>query len=162
MTRLTVDHQFGSKVGLLEAVYDDLARRGRIAEELASAYQQPDPLMSLNAIVAAFVGFWSRERLVIRRLRSTAVLDPSFRGATDRDERRLAAMRNALHRLAAGRDFGVVNLDSCARVLSMLTSFEAFDPMAGPESELETILATLQGLVRAALDPAIRERGPGR
>ncbi|MGH8141708.1 MAG: TetR/AcrR family transcriptional regulator [Steroidobacteraceae bacterium] len=156
VTRLTVYHQFGSKVGLLEAVYDDLARRGRIAEQLGAAFQLPDPLAGLNAVVAAFISFWSSERLAIRRLRSMAVLDPSFKGATDRDERRLAAMRNALGRLAAARGQTLSDPDRCARVLAMLTSYESFDALAGAGRDVGRVLATIQGLVQAAVAMGLR------
>lgn len=156
VTRLTVYHQFGSKVGLLEAVYDDLARRGRIAERLAAAFQLPDPAAGLNAIVAAFVGFWNSQRLVIRRLRSMAVLDPSFRGATDRDERRFTAMRTALLRVAAARGRAIPDPDQCARVLAMLTSFESFDALAGAGEDVGRVVAAVQGLVEVAVETALR------
>jgi AcrR family transcriptional regulator len=149
VTRLTVYHQFGSKAGLLEAVYDDLAQRGRIAERLAAAFQLSDPLACLDAVVAGFVEFWNSERIVIRRLRSMAVLDPSFQGATDRDTRRLAAMANALHRLGA-RSASPDAVADCAGVLAMLTSFETFDALAGEEPDLPRIIERLRGLVRAA------------
>lgn len=156
VTRLTVYHQFGSKVGLLEAVYDDLARSGRIAERLAEAFQLPDPLAALDAVVAAFIGFWSSERLAIRRLRSMAVLDPSFKGVTDRDERRLIALRNALLRVAEAQGRAIADPDQCARVVAMLTSFESFDALAGAECDVDQVVATVQGLVKAAVDEALR------
>jgi AcrR family transcriptional regulator len=156
VTRLTVYHQFGSKVGLLEAVYDDLARRGCIAERLAAAFQMSDPLTVLNSVVAAFIGFWNSERLVLRRLRSMAVLDPSFRGATDRDERRLAAMRNVLARIAGARGRSLSDPDQSARVLAMLTSFESFDALAGAGHDVDHVVITVQGLVQAAVDKSLR------
>lgn len=156
VTRLTVYHQFGSKVGLLEAVYDDLARRGCIAERLAAAFQLPDPLAGLRAVVVAFIRFWNSERLVIRRLRSMAVLDPSFKGATDRDDRRLAAMRNALLRLAAARGRTLPDPDQCARVLSMLTSFESFDALAGAGADVDLVVTTVQGLVQSVMDMTLQ------
>jgi AcrR family transcriptional regulator len=156
VTRLTVYHQFGSKVGLLEAVYDDLARRGRIAERLAAAFQVPEPGACLNAVVAAFVEFWNSERVVIRRLRSMAVLDPSFKGATDRDTRRRAAMANALQRLRMNNPAAV---EECASVLTMLTSFEAFDALAadGNQPDLPALIARLQALARFVAEQALRE-----
>jgi AcrR family transcriptional regulator len=156
VTRLTVYHQFGSKVGLLEAVYDDLARRGHIAERLAAAFQLPEPLACLNTVVAAFMEFWNSERIVIRRLRSMAVLDPSFRGATDRDQRRQAAMANVLHRLEA-RNVSPDAVAECASMLAMLTSFEAFDALAGKgrQPDLPAITARVQALVRIAAEEAL-------
>ncbi|WP_404558819.1 TetR/AcrR family transcriptional regulator [Bradyrhizobium niftali] len=42
VTRLTVYNQFGSRRGLLEAVFDDIARRGRLGR-LDDAVDDPDP-----------------------------------------------------------------------------------------------------------------------
>ena len=42
VTRLTVYNQFGSRRGLLEAVFDDIARRGRLIR-LNDAMAEPDP-----------------------------------------------------------------------------------------------------------------------
>jgi AcrR family transcriptional regulator len=156
VTRLTVYNQFGSKVGLLEAVCDDIAQQSRIAERLAAAFQLTDPQEMLGAIVAAFLAFWSAERTVIRRLRSMAVLDPTFRGATSRDERRVTAMRVALLRLAAARGRSVEDPDRCVLILAMLTSFETFDALAGPGVEVARVTATVQRLVHDAVEAALR------
>jgi AcrR family transcriptional regulator len=42
VTRLTVYNQFGSRRGLLEAVFDDIARRGRL-HRLNDAMAESDP-----------------------------------------------------------------------------------------------------------------------
>ena len=43
VARMTIYNQFGSKAGLLEALFDDLAARGGM-EQLPSAFSRPDPL----------------------------------------------------------------------------------------------------------------------
>ena len=156
VSRLTVYNQFGSRVGLLEALYDDIAHRARIGEHLAAAFHSPDPQSTLNGAVAAFVEFWKGERTVIRRLRSMAVLDAAFKGATDRDERRVAAMRTALLRLTAARGRGLENPDECARVLAMLTSFETYDALAESGIDSARITLAVQELARAAVEAALR------
>lgn len=156
VSRLTVYNQFGSRVGLLEALYDDLALRARIAERLGAAFRLPDPQAMLNGVVAAFAAFWEGERTVIRRLRSMAVLDPTFKGATDRDERRVAAMRTALLRLTAAQERSLEDPDQCARVLAMLTSFETYDALAEAGIDTAWITSTVQELVRAAVEAALR------
>lgn len=156
VSRLTVYNQFGSRVGLLEALYDDIARRARIAERLAAAFHAPDPQSVLHGAVAAFIEFWQGERTVLRRLRSMAALDPAFKGATDRDQRRVAAMRAALLRLTAAGERRLDDPDECARVLAMLTSFETYDALAGSGIDAVRITATVQELVRAAVEAALR------
>jgi len=156
VSRLTVYNQFGSRVGLLEALYDDIALRARIAERLAAVFHLPDPQSALHAAVAAFIAFWQGERTVIRRLRSMAVLDPTFKGATDRDERRVAAMRAVLLRLTAARGRAPENPDECARVLAMLTSFETYDALAGSGMDAARVTCAVQELARAAVEAALR------
>jgi AcrR family transcriptional regulator len=152
VTRLTVYNQFGSRSGLLEAVYDDLARRGRIGERLSAAFQLSDAEGCLNAAVAAFVEFWNAERAALRRLRSMAVLDREFRGATQRDERRRQAIRTVIRRLEAECGKPFVDPESKVNVLTMLTSFETFDALAPSNPDVSAITALLQELAHAALE----------
>src|SRR5258706_7994576 len=77
VARMTVYHQFGSKIGLLEALCDSLAASGGM-EQLASAFSQPEPLDALNQYILIFGRFWDEDRLVMRRLRALAALDPDF------------------------------------------------------------------------------------
>src|SRR6266576_5533846 len=55
VTRLTVYNQFGSRRGLLEAVFDDIARQGGL-HEIADAMAMPDPLLALDRVVEIFCG----------------------------------------------------------------------------------------------------------
>src|SRR5438876_6784955 len=79
VARMTVYYQFGSKTGLLEALFDDLARRG-LVERLRASFGR-EPVEALGQFIAAFVGFWASERVVIRRLRSLVGLDPDIAGS---------------------------------------------------------------------------------
>src|SRR6516162_2252509 len=69
VARMTVYHQFGSKIGLLEALCDTLAASGGM-EQLATAFRHPDPLDALNEYFSVFGRFWEADRLVMRRLRA--------------------------------------------------------------------------------------------
>ena len=53
VARMTVYYQFESKVGLLEAVSDELARRGHM-ERLAEAFTQPTAPLALEKFVETF------------------------------------------------------------------------------------------------------------
>jgi AcrR family transcriptional regulator len=75
VARMTVYHHFGSKLGLLEALCDSLASSGGM-QELATAFQQPEPLAALNRFIEIFGRFWDADRSVLRRLRALAALDP--------------------------------------------------------------------------------------
>src|SRR3981081_2230993 len=58
-TRLTVYHQFGSRRGLLEAVFDEIARQGGLAG-IADAMAMPDPRAALDRLVGVFCGLLGR------------------------------------------------------------------------------------------------------
>src|SRR5579864_5605963 len=77
VARLTVYHQFGSKVGLLEALCDSLAASGGMAQ-MGEVFRRPDPLDALDAFVGVFGRFWAADRLVLRRFVGLATLDPDF------------------------------------------------------------------------------------
>src|SRR5215216_4534279 len=77
VARMTVHYQFGSKAGLLEAIFDDLAARGGM-EQLAAAFSQPNPSAALAEFIAVFCRFWASDRRIIRRLQALAALDPEF------------------------------------------------------------------------------------
>src|SRR5438105_8026088 len=63
VARMTVYYQFGSKIGLLEALCDSLAAQGRM-EQLATAFRQPDPLDAMAEYIAVFGRFWNSDRFV--------------------------------------------------------------------------------------------------
>src|SRR5213593_1924846 len=86
VARMTIYYQFGSKAGLLEALFDDLAARGGL-EQLPAAFGQPDPLEALAELIGVFCRFWASDRLLIRRLQGLAALDPDFEQVS-REERR--------------------------------------------------------------------------
>src|SRR5258706_16381651 len=68
VSRLTVYYQFESKAGLLEALYDYIARRGEI-QRLGELFRNAhDPLATLNDFILVFARFWASDRNVIRRL----------------------------------------------------------------------------------------------
>src|SRR5579863_3034972 len=68
VARLTVYYQFDSKAGLLEALYDYIAKRGQM-ERLAEVFRQGnDPLRTLHDFIQIFARFWGSDRNVIRRL----------------------------------------------------------------------------------------------
>jgi AcrR family transcriptional regulator len=153
VTRMTVYHQFGSKIGLLEALCDSLALVGGM-EQLAPAFRQPDPLDGLMAYITVFSRFWNADRLVLRRLRGLAALDPDFEQVLRaRDERRRQGLGVLVRRLAGSRGCAVgETLNETVDVLYTLISFECFDTLAGPTRSLEEVAPVLQRLARAVVE----------
>src|SRR3984893_14073550 len=100
VTRLTVYHQFGSRRGLLEAVFDDIARQGGLTE-IAHTMEMPDPRAALDRLVEIFCAFWNRDPAV-GRLHEAMATDPEFAQALgERNERRRKAFKVLVGRIAA-------------------------------------------------------------
>ncbi len=152
VARMTVYHQFGSKIGLLEALSDSLAAHGGM-EHLADAFRRPEPLDALDEYITVFGRFWDSDRLVTRRLRALAALDPDFEHVIRaRDERRRQGLRVIVQRFVEkhGRPAPEA-LDEVINVLFTLIGFECFDTLAGPTRSIQEVTPMMQRLARAAL-----------
>ena len=111
VARMTVYHQFGSKVGLLEALCDTLASSSGGMEQLAEAFRRADPRDALDHYITVFARFWESDRLVLRRLRGLAALDPDFgQVIRARDERRREGLGVLVRRI-----LGQSHLGRCRR-----------------------------------------------
>lgn len=149
VSRLTLYYQFDSRAGLLEALYDYLAVRGNM-RRMAEVFHAPDPAKALDKLVRTFIGFWSSDPVVIRRLRSMAALDPEIgKGIQDRDSRRIHAAREIMRR-AKALNLGTTPSDPehTVQVLGMLTSFETYDTLARSGQSEERIFETVRKLSR--------------
>jgi AcrR family transcriptional regulator len=153
VARMTVFNQFGSKRGLLEALFDDLAERG-LVKRLRASFGQPEPRRALAEFVAAFGGFWSSDRIVIRRIRGLASIDPDFELAVRaRDERRREGLRAIVSRLAEKYNKPSPSArDEVIAILHTLTSFETFDNLAGPRRKPDKVVSLVCRLAHAAVE----------
>lgn len=152
VARMTVYHQFGSKIGLLEALSDFLATQGGM-EQLPRAFQRPQARDALSEYIAVFGRFWESDRQVMSRLRALAALDPDFEQVIRaRDEWRRQGLRVIVGRFTeqygqpAPEAFGDV-----VDVLYTLTSFEYFHLLAGPTRSIEEVVPLVQRLALAAI-----------
>jgi AcrR family transcriptional regulator len=151
VARMTVYHQFGSRRGLLEALFDSFAVDGGLPERIAAAFSRPDPEDTLADIVAAFGRFWQAGRAGLRRVRALGVLDPDLGEAIEaRNERRRAVVRAVVNRLAE-RLPSTGDRARAEALLYTLTSFETFDTLAGPRRKLDDVVAAIVELARAAV-----------
>ena len=121
VTRLTVYNQFGSRRGLLEAVFDDIARQGGL-HELADAMAMADPLIALDRVVEIFCAFWARDRAV-GRLHEAMTTDPEFGEALrERTERRRKLLKLLVGRIA-GKTAPRRARDGAIDIVFALTSY---------------------------------------
>jgi AcrR family transcriptional regulator len=152
VARMTVYYQFGSRRGLLEALMDDLAARGGM-RKVAEVFHTSDPLEALGVLIKVFVHFWASDRIVTRRLRSFAVLDPEFRHVRARDEWRREHLRNLLKRVIHGQGRRAAQaFEETVDILQTLTSFETFDTLATPTRTEDDVASLIWRLARAELE----------
>jgi AcrR family transcriptional regulator len=152
VARMTVYYQFKSKIGLLEALFDDIAARGEI-KRITGVFAIADPREALAASIAVFGRFWTLDRVVIRRLRAMATLDPDFeKGLRGRDARRHEGIQILLERMS--EKYGQPDpksLDEAVEVVVALTSFGTFDHLAGPSRTPEEVVPIITRLVFLAI-----------
>jgi AcrR family transcriptional regulator len=152
VAKATVYYQFGSKTGLLEALCDALAGGGGMSG-MPAAFTDPHPAAGLRTLVGVFARFWAEDRGVMRRLRALAALDPEVRAViASRDQRRRSALEVIVGRLFDGGELDpALGREQVVRTLWMLTSFETFDTLAGPDQPLVDVTGEVVRLVEAAL-----------
>jgi AcrR family transcriptional regulator len=153
VARMTVYYQFGSKIGLLEAICDSLAANGGI-DQIAGAFRQADPHEALAECIRVFSRFWDSDRLLTRRLRGLATLDREFEQVVRaRDELRRKGLRVIVQRVADRKGRPAPDaIDQAIQILFTLLSFETFDTLAGPDRTCADVAPIVQRLARAALD----------
>ncbi len=152
VARMTIYYQFGTKKGLRDALFSDLAAHA-LVDQLRSSGARSMPFDALAEFIGTLVGFWATDRLVIRRLRSLALLDPSAeRNLRAADEHRLEAVRHIVRRLTEQhRRPSSAVADDVVLVLFSLTSFETFDALAGTARTPEEVATLLIRTAHAAL-----------
>jgi AcrR family transcriptional regulator len=153
VARMTVYYQFGSKTGLLEALCDSLANKGGMGQaQMRNVFMQADPLVGLAELVNIFSRLWEADRLVNRRLRGLAAIDPDFEQVvSSRNEGRRKALTVLLQRIEGAGHSLAAPAGELVNILFTLTSFEFFDGLAGPERRADEVAPTVYRLALAAL-----------
>lgn len=156
VSRATVYYQFRSKAGLLEALFDAASATGGMAG-LADVFRQQDPLAALDDFVAVFGRFWSADRLLHRRMRGLAILDPDLGAALEaRQQWRRRGAATLVSRFTMLNAAPPVELTpDVIDLLFTMTSFETFDTLAGQDKTPAAVTPLIQHLTRAALSAAI-------
>lgn len=155
VSRQTVHNLFKTKAGVLAALFDELALSGgmdRMGEVMRSVMSGTDAEAMLEEYVRVFTGFWSRDRLLLRRIRGIATFDPEFEAALEgRNQRRRFSAPRVVERLAMLRGSDDAKNVRLADALYAMTSFEYFDVLAdavGGEAEAtEALVAQLKALL---------------
>jgi AcrR family transcriptional regulator len=150
VTRLTLYKQFGSRRGLLEAVFDRRAVEGGLAR-LPEAMAIGDFRQALDRLVEIFCAFWASEGAV-GRLQGLAASDPEFAEAIDaRNERR----RQAVAVLLARAGMASEQRRDARDLIFTLTSYATYESLKRGRSEAK-VSALLKEACAALATPSMR------
>jgi AcrR family transcriptional regulator len=142
VTRQTIHNLFGTKTGVLEAVFDLIALESGM-ERMREVMMQSPGDAQLERFVGIFCRFWAKNRVVIRRVHGIGAIDPEFGTVIEaRNQRRLMAATRIVER--SGR--GGSEAKQHAAMLAALTSFEFFDALVescGSEADAEAMVLRL-------------------
>jgi AcrR family transcriptional regulator len=152
VTRQTIHNLFGTRTGVLEALFDRIAADAgmmRMREVMTSS----DAESMLAAFVEVFVGFWGKDRLLLKRIHGIAAIDPEFGRAVEaRNQRRKMAASRVIERIHAGRqETEAGETGRKVAILVALTSFEFFDALAESCGSVETAAGWIYPLVKRAV-----------
>jgi AcrR family transcriptional regulator len=148
ITRLTVYNQFGSRRGLLEAVFDKRAREGGLGA-IPGAMAMSDPRAALDRVIEIFCDFWSSDA-AIGRLHDATALDPEFAQAVaERNERRRELIRVLIRRMAASTEERGGQRKDAVDLIFGLTSYAMFKMLQGGRSK-NAVCALLKTACAAA------------
>ena len=158
VTRLTVYHQFGSRRGLLEAVFDEIARQGGLTK-IADAMAMSDPHAALDRLVEIFCAFWNRDPAV-GRLHEAMATDPEFAQALiGRNERRRKTVNVLIGRIA-GKTASLRARRDAVDLIFALTSFAMF-AMLRADRSAEEVCALVKSACHGALDRMLSDASGG-
>jgi AcrR family transcriptional regulator len=148
VTRQTIHNLFGTKEGVLEALFDQIAMDGGM-ERMRNVMQQTNAEAMLAGFVEVFTDFWMKDRMLIRRIHGIASIDPELGVAVEpRNRRRQGAAARVVDRLSGADMKGRAQK---VAALYALTSFEFFDALAENYGDEKGAVHVILSLARKAL-----------
>lgn len=155
VTRVTIYRHFQSKLGLLDAIGEDLNQRAGLVTAMHKATEIADPVAAFTAMVKGLCRFWSSDPDVLRRLISLAAVDPEAQQVIAVRERwRYRQINACVKRLAkAGRLQSSFDARHATAAIGAMTSFPTCDELA---TQLRTNLTTLDRTLLPMLTSIVR------
>jgi AcrR family transcriptional regulator len=151
VSRLTVYNQFGSRRGLLEAVFDERAERGGL-HRVPEALSEPDPRAGIARLIEIFCAFWNFDREPLGRLFSASAADPQLRRSLRaRNERRRKVLAILVGRLVSGQEVRATAADDLVDVLFALTAYPMFAELVERDREAAEACRLIQMLAEGAI-----------
>jgi AcrR family transcriptional regulator len=156
VTRLTVYNQFGSRRGLLEAVFDERARLGGLVQ-IPQALAIADPSAGLDRVIDIFCEFWGDDPAV-GRLHGAAAADPEFAEAVaERHERRRKVIASLVARILRDQPLSARSRRDVVDMIFVLTAYPTFAALADDRSR-DSVAALLKSACAGVLERA-KEQG---
>ena len=156
VARATVYHQFGSKLGVFEAVVRDFEERAGLGA-LVRVVESAPPQGLLREAITAGCAYWATDPALARKAIAMASMQPEVQELLDRhDAGRLRLLNRLVDRLL---EAGLLS-DGCSPqravdVLWLLTSFDAYDLLTrGRNLQQSEAADTLVRLAENELGPA--------
>ena len=152
VTRVTIYNQFRSKVGLLEALFEDSGRRMEVLHAFA-ALAHPDPATALFSLIRENCRAWARDRTVLQRVIALAAIDPeASRVLAKYEARREHDLEILVARLQATRALAprVLRAQATAALVTV-TSFQLYDQLAATGLPFAKIVDSLSRMARGFL-----------
>jgi AcrR family transcriptional regulator len=127
VSRATVFNRFGSKLGVLQALFTR-AIEGPEMEAIRQALEIEDPVASLEAVIGAACAIWESQAFIHEQLQAIAVLEPDASILIDqqREDQRADLQRLARRLSRAGQLRAELSEARATATLHMLTSLESF------------------------------------
>jgi len=157
VTRQTIHNLFGTKSAVLEALFDRMAFDAGMVR-MRQVFMAPDGESMLAAMVDVFTVFWTKDRLLLKRIHGLAAIDPEFGRAVEmRNRRRHEIAERVIERLYAGQP-GVGEDERTRKVacLAALTSFEFFEALVESSGSAEKAAEHVAVLARMASLPGVK------
>jgi AcrR family transcriptional regulator len=164
IARSTIYAAFGTRAGLLAALFDDSLQRAGLPQVIAEG-RSPDAVLAIERVLVANCRMYAAEHRVLARLLTLGQLDPEVASLVAQHERsRAAALNELAARLVAQRRARAqMSVERAADVLWLLTSFSTFDVFHRGRGLSADACASLQiEIARAALFAPPQRAEPAR
>ena len=127
VSRATVFNRFGSKLGVLRALYDRCLESPEM-EAIREAFAVQDPVAALDAAVQTSCAMWEGHGFIVEQIQAIAILEPEastlLAGQTEEQRAELQRLTRRLAR--ADRLRPGLGETRATATLHMLTSLESF------------------------------------
>jgi AcrR family transcriptional regulator len=129
VARATVYHQFGSKLGLLEAVLLDFESRAGLTN-LAALIEDTPPDRLLQVVVTEGCRYWATDPVLARKIIAVAATNAEAGDLlAGHDAGRLSLIQRVVNRLQSARLLCEPSPERALNTLWLVTSFHAYDQL---------------------------------